>query len=177
MATDNVTVSGTFRNTGEASSAKHELMGAGFASDAIHVESHAMGRAGIHCYQLRVQAGGRGVDAEQVLRRCGAGDLQMTVMMAAPEPRPEHVPEADRIEQELPAIGHAGASELGSPPTHAPEADVHEQQLPAERVPVSHDGSVNALNPERGSEADQIEQVTPSDPYSDEEEEQLRERR
>jgi hypothetical protein len=177
MASDNVTLSGTFRDTAEADAAKRELQRAGFNAESIKIEPDCTGRVGIDVHVLTVRADRRRADAEEVLRRCGAGELQMTVTMAAERPKPDQIPEADRLEQDLPAAGHAGAPEMGSLPSDAPEADVQEQHLPAERLPVRDEGAVRAFNPERGSEADQIEQVTPSDAFSDEDEERLRERR
>jgi hypothetical protein len=112
-----------------------------------------------------------------VLRQCGAAELEMTVSAVAREGKPVHVPDADRWEQDLLAAGRAGAPQPGGPRPAGPEADVQEQQLPAERVPVCDDAAVSALKPERGPEEDQLEQVTPSDAFSDEEEERLRERR
>src|SRR5438045_3017274 len=123
MANDNVTVSGSFPEREAAERVRTELMGAGFGAEQLALDSTHFGRAGVILQTVSVNAGSRRQEAEQVLRRGGASDLQVTVRMAAPEPNSDRVPEADRLEQELPAMGHAGSPEMGQP-LDAPEADV-----------------------------------------------------
>lgn len=170
MANSDMIVSGVFRTVDEANSAKQELINAGFGSDSIGLDQASTGRAGVDVHELDVRAGSRRQEVENILRRLGAGELKLTVSMPVQEQVRAHVPEADRWEQDLPATGDAGSGELGSPRIDAPEADTQEQQLPAERVPVSSEGSIS-INPERGSEADQMDQVMPADAFGDEDEE------
>src|SRR5579872_3933504 len=170
MAANDSTVSATFQDQAAAERVRDDLLEAGFGAGQVALEQAPMGRAGLTLHVIRVSAGDRRGEAEAILATGGAREQRARV-------RAETVPEADRWEQELPAGREAPAAPVGVALSHIPEADFQEQQLAAERVTVTDDEPVSALRIEYGSEADQLEQVLPPGGLSDEEEEELRERR
>jgi len=164
MATDEYTVSGTFREQQQAEQAMQQLGGLGFGRDSLSLEDVGVGRAGMPAHEVTVRAGPRHREVEEVLRSSGAGELHITVPPMTDEiARSAPVPEADRWEQELPAAG-ARHSELSAPAAaDVPEADLQEQQTAVKAVAEPDEEAVSAWNLARGSEADQLEQALMAD--------------
>ena len=79
-------------------------------------------------------------------------------MNSQPEETPIEVPEADAVEQRLPATPEAGTDELYPLPEDAPEADVLEQRTPLVSQSLS-DIPAPGLSAEDAAEADAIEQA------------------
>lgn len=79
-------------------------------------------------------------------------------MNSQPEETPIEVPEADALEQRLPATPEAGTDELYPLPEDAPEADVLEQRTPLVSQSLA-DVPAPGLSDEDAAEADAIEQA------------------